>query len=164
MGQLETLSSSQIMFVTLFYARSHRVAVRFTYHRNLCNYAEPKPFLWAKLLSVSWHFFIQILVCRSHMTTTLGDALYKIVNQVVWVVWFIHNWITMGFQRTEHLWVVGSHNQIFTSSQLTWNSPPTDYMVIASILLGFISFHKHLHLQSGSLLAFPPVSSSVSSC
>jgi hypothetical protein len=44
MSQSETLSSSQIIFITLFSAGSQRVTAPFTSHRKLCNYAEPKPF------------------------------------------------------------------------------------------------------------------------
>jgi hypothetical protein len=43
MGRSETLSSSYIIFITLF-LQVHSVAAPFTSHGNVCNYAEPKPF------------------------------------------------------------------------------------------------------------------------
>jgi len=46
-GQSETLIISQTLFITLFSAGAQHCCV-FTSHRNLCNYAEPKLFSWAK--------------------------------------------------------------------------------------------------------------------
>ncbi len=43
MAQSETLNSSQIIFITLFFLHVHNFAVHFTSHCKLCNYAEPKP-------------------------------------------------------------------------------------------------------------------------
>jgi hypothetical protein len=45
MSQSETLSSSEIIFSTLF-SSGVQVAAPFTSHYTLCNYAEPKPFSW----------------------------------------------------------------------------------------------------------------------
>jgi hypothetical protein len=49
--QRETLRSSQVIFITLFFAGLYSTLLlpAFSRHGKLCNYAEPKPFSWAKL-------------------------------------------------------------------------------------------------------------------
>ncbi len=50
MGQSDTLISSQITFITLFSAGAHNCCAFYESHcKLLYNYAEPKPFCWAKL-------------------------------------------------------------------------------------------------------------------
>ncbi len=58
MGQSETLSSSQIIFITLFSAGKHW-AVPVTSHCKVCTFAEPKPFSWSKP-AFFLLFFIQL--------------------------------------------------------------------------------------------------------
>ncbi len=59
MGQSETLTRSQIIFITLFFCRcTATVAVPLTSHRKQGNHAEPKPFSWAKIGIFSL-FFVQ---------------------------------------------------------------------------------------------------------
>jgi len=53
MGQLETLISSQITFITLFSVGAQNCCAFYESHcKLLYNYAEPKPFCWAKLAHV----------------------------------------------------------------------------------------------------------------
>ncbi len=47
-GQLETRTSSQIQFITLFLWQVHTLAAPFTSLSNPCKYAWPKPISWAK--------------------------------------------------------------------------------------------------------------------
>jgi len=99
---------------------------------------QPVQLRWAKTISLSqtavfWHFFIQILVCRITYDHPWRCS-YKIVNQACYNM--VPNLLVQcklcDSSTTESQWgskgrgtcgCVGSHNQTFTSSQLTWNSP-----------------------------------------
>jgi hypothetical protein len=132
MGQSETLSSSQIQFITFFYACSHRVAVRFT--TATCaitlsqnHFLEPNCGILTFLHS---NFSVQDRITYDHP----WRCSYKIVNQACYNM--VPNLLVQcklcDSSTTESQWgskglgtcgCVGSHNQTFTSSQLTWNSP-----------------------------------------
>jgi len=75
MGQSETLSSSQIKFITLFSAGAQCYWAIYQ-PPQLVHYAEPKPFSWAKPAACfdfsSSNFSVQDLIL-----STAGDALIQ---------------------------------------------------------------------------------------
>jgi hypothetical protein len=117
--------------------------------------------------------FIQILVCRITYDHPWRCS-YKIVNQAcynmvpnLFVSCVIHpqlNHNEVGFQRTVHLWVCGVTQSNIYKLTVDMEFSPTD-SVVASILPGFISFHKHLHCAKWVPFGISRIlSSSFSSC
>ncbi len=65
MGRSETLSSSQIQFITLFSAGAqHNVAGPFTSQRKQWNYAAENKTIFLSQPGMFWLFFIQFLLPR----------------------------------------------------------------------------------------------------
>ncbi len=76
LGQSETMSSSQIIFITLFFSEVHSAAEPFTSHGNVRNYAEPKPFSSVKPTYVG--FSLSRFTVQDHILSPAGDALTKV--------------------------------------------------------------------------------------
>jgi hypothetical protein len=128
---------------------------------------QPVQLRWAKTISLSqtavfWHFFIQILVCRITYDHPWRSS-YKIVNQAC------YNMVPTNLLVSCVIHPQRNHNGVSKDGALvgvwghiikhlqarSWHGIlPTD-LVIVSILLGFISFHKHLHCKVGPFWHFP---------
>ncbi len=70
-GQSEMLSSSSIIFISLFSVGAHHIDADalLTGHSNLCNYAQPKPFSWVKSAYVGFcssNFTVQDHILSQH--------------------------------------------------------------------------------------------------
>jgi hypothetical protein len=73
MGQSEILSSSHInLYLLQSFLQVHTVAVPFTNHRKLWDYAEPKPFSSPK--PVYFDFSSSNFTVQDHILSTAGDA------------------------------------------------------------------------------------------
>jgi hypothetical protein len=72
-GQSETLSSSQIIFITLFSPGAQPWCACYLATGNLCHYAEPKSFSWAKL--AYFDFFSSNFHMQGQILSTTGDSL-----------------------------------------------------------------------------------------
>ncbi len=107
MGQSETLSSSQIIFITLFSAGKHW-AVPVTSDCKECTYAEPKPFSWSKPA-----YFLTFLYPIAPGDAGQGTICYmQISTSQKWGQVWISSWTVQADQRL--LTILKLFNTYFT--------------------------------------------------
>jgi len=81
-GQSQTLSSSEIIFITLFSAGAHRYCAFYQPWQNCAMMLSQNKFSSTKR-SMFWLFFIQFSSPESHILSTAGDALSQQPNHHV---------------------------------------------------------------------------------
>jgi len=117
MGQSKTLSSSQMMFISLV----HTIAEPFTSHRNLYNYSKPKLFFWAK--TACFNFSSSNFTVHDHILNTAGDALRSCAQKKLPFITCLHfTWeISAHVFTIQRLESIAMDQRSMAFAKHTWN-------------------------------------------
>jgi hypothetical protein len=157
-GQSETLSTSQVLFITLFFFyRLHRFARPRTSHGRLCNYVDPKPFLVCQtaILLIFLHpnctvHLQRCSVCDWHTQTAtdiLGSHFAPVacrhfeLRLCVWI-WFC------GFPQ-----LGAARGKEFCNLKITWHSH-TDQSLCRGFLLRILWCSQSGNYSQSNLAKF----------